>query len=89
MTKKTKKTNITQEMIDAFTAVTSNKYNNLALYSCFLDGDPTSAVVAVEKSGDEFLIRAIFVYCTDEILQRITNHDGLRPEDLGPVTGEA
>ena len=42
-------TNISPEHRDSFKALTSGDYANFALFSCFVNGEPASAIVAVTK----------------------------------------
>src|SRR5262245_60804383 len=53
-----------------------------ALFSCFVNGKPTAAIVSVyhdEQNGD-FSIFPLFVAVTDDM--RITDHDGQEPRPL-------
>jgi len=67
-------TNITPKMKADFTAVTDGSYNNIALFSCFLDGKPTAAIVAITNDGGKYQIFPLFVAVTDDM--RLTDHDG-------------
>lgn len=70
-------TNITALMQRRFRAITSGAYNNFALMSCFLDGKPTSCIVAVNNDTDGTVSLApLFVFVTDDILARLTDHEG-------------
>jgi hypothetical protein len=69
-------TNITPAHREMFNAIISGDYNNFALFSCLVNGEPAAAIVAVnrdETSGD-FLIEPIFVSITDSMI--LTDHDG-------------
>lgn len=71
------KTNITKEHQEHFDAI--RKAMNIALFSCFLNGEPTSAIVAVnhdEQSG-EYTITPLFVAVTPGMV--LTDHDGGQP----------
>lgn len=71
------RTNIRPEHVSAFEALTSGDQDNFALFSCFLDGEPVSAIVAVtppNAPGDEYLIIPLFVSVTDAM--SLTDHDG-------------
>lgn len=72
-------TNITDEHRRAFEALTSSDFNNFALFSCFLNGTPTAAIVAVTNDDGNYLIQPLFVGVTDDM--RLTDHDGLLPGD--------
>lgn len=67
-------TNITPEHQSAFEALTSGSYENFALFSCFVNGAPASAIVAINREDDDYLIRPLFVSLTDEMV--LTDHDG-------------
>ncbi len=61
-------TNITEEHRRAFTALTSGRFHNFCLVSCFVDGEPTAAIATVnisppaEEGGEpDYLIRPLFV----------------------------
>ena len=49
-------TNITTEHRKAFEALTSGRFNNFALFSCFVNGEPAAAIVAVNRDGEEYTI---------------------------------
>jgi hypothetical protein len=44
------KTNITRKHKQAFDALFSGKFNNFALVSCFVDGNPVAAIAAVTEA---------------------------------------
>lgn len=71
-------TNITDEIREVFDALTSRKFTNFALFSCFVNGTPTSAIVAVNH-GDagDYHIQPLFVAVTPEMV--LTDHDGVQP----------
>ena len=68
-------TNITPEHKAWFEAVTSGKYDNFALFSCFVDGKPTSAIVSVVQDGNEYAIKPLFVAVTADMV--VTDHEGV------------
>lgn len=70
-------TNITAEHQSAFEALTSGHYENFALFSCFVDGAPASAIVTVHRHGEDYLIRPLFVSVTGDMT--ITDHHGRKP----------
>ena len=71
-------TNITQEHRQVFNALTSGEYSNFALFSCFVNGEPASAIVSVNKPGaDEYQITPIFVSVTPGM--RLIDHEGMQP----------
>ena len=49
-------TNITAEHKAIFEALTSGDYRNFALFSCFVNGEPAAAIVAVNPDGDGYAI---------------------------------
>jgi len=75
-------TNITTAHRDAFEALTSGAYDNFALLSCFVNGDPAAAIVAVNRNSEEYLLTPLFVSVTDAM--RLADHDGVSP---GPHQG--
>lgn len=77
-------TSITTEHRRAFEALRDPTVGNLALISCFIDGTPTAAIVAVTEAPDGFLISPLFVAMTD--LMHLTGHDGAAPRSTGGVS---
>ena len=73
-------TNITAEHRAAFEALTSGRFNNFALFSCFVNGEPAAAIVSVNRDGDEYTITPLFVSVTPAL--QMTDHDGHLPEPL-------
>lgn len=70
-------TNIRPEHISAFEALTSREHENFELFSCFLDGEPTVAIVAVtlpESDRNEHQITPRFVGITEGMV--LADHDG-------------
>ena len=70
-------TNIRPEHISAFEALTSGDYDNFVLFSCFLDGEPAVAIVAVTPPNSdegEYQITPLFVGVTANIV--LTYHEG-------------
>jgi hypothetical protein len=69
-------TNIRSQHISAFEALTSGEQDDFALFSCFLNGEPAAAIVAVtppEERDGEYQITPLFVSVTDGMV--LTNHD--------------
>lgn len=66
-------TNITPDHCAAFEALTSGDYANFALFSCFVNGEPAAAIVAVNRDGDSYFIKPLFVSLTPSIT--LTDHD--------------
>jgi hypothetical protein len=67
-------TNITPEHRAAFEALASGDYDNFALFSCFVGGEPAAAIVAVNRDGEEYTIVPLFVAVTPGMV--LTDHDG-------------
>ena len=70
-------TNITLEHREVFTALTSGEFSNFALFSCFVDGEPAAAIVAVNRAGDDYQITPLFVSVTASMA--LTDHNHLAP----------
>ena len=70
-------TNITAQHQSAFEALTSGQFDNFALFSCFVNGAPGAAIVAVNQDGGDYLIEPLFVSVTTGM--RVTDHDGREP----------
>ncbi len=70
-------TNITPAHQHAFEALTGGAYDNLALFSCFVNGEPASAIVAItpDEDGNTLTIQPLFVSVTPDMV--LTDHDGL------------
>ena len=74
-------TNVTGDHRNAFEALTSGHNDNFALFSCFLNGQPAAAIVAVtahqpdDTDGEtEFHIKPLFVSTVDGLV--LSDHDG-------------
>ena len=67
-------TNITNQHREAFEALVSGRYDNFALFSCFVDGHPAAAIVAVNRDGEDYTLAPLFVSVTDGMT--LTDHDG-------------
>lgn len=68
-------TNITAEHSKAFNALTSGSFDNFALFSCFLNGEPASAIVAIsEDETSDYQITPLFVSVTPGMT--LTDHYG-------------
>jgi hypothetical protein len=67
-------TNITQEHRAAFEALTSGDYRNFALlFSCFVNGEPAAAIVAVNRDSNNDAITPLFVSVAPSL--QLTDHD--------------
>jgi hypothetical protein len=73
-------TNITAEHRAAFEALISGEYDNFALFSCFVGGEPAAAIVSVNRDGEDYTIRPLFVALTPGMV--LTDHDGRPCEPL-------
>lgn len=78
-------TNITAEHRAAFEALSSGSFNNFALFSCFVNGEPAAAIVAVNRDGEEYVITPLFVSVTASL--QLTDHDRRPCELLQPESG--
>ena len=71
-------TNISEEHRRAFEALTSGSYENLALFSCFVNNKPASAIASIQPPGangkDEYVIIPLFVSVTSDTI--LTDHEG-------------
>jgi hypothetical protein len=76
-------TNITPAHTDAFEALASGRFDNFALFSCFVNGEPATAIVAVNSDGGMYDIVPLFVSVTPDMT--LTDHDGREPEILAPA----
>ena len=66
--------NITADHRAAFEALVSGDYANFALFSCFVNGEPAAAIVAVNRDGDGYAITPLFVSITPSLI--LTDHEG-------------
>ena len=78
-------TNITAEHRAAFEALSSGGFDNFALFSCFVNGEPAAAIVAVNRDGEEYVITPLFVSVTASL--QLTDHDGCPCEALQQESG--
>jgi hypothetical protein len=74
-------TNITADHRAAFEALMSGDYANFALFSCFVNGEPAAAIVAIKRKGDGYVMTPVFVSITPSVT--LTDHDG-RPASKAP-----
>ena len=70
-------TNITQAHRDVFEALTSGRFDNFALLSCFIGGEPGAAIVTVTRDGDDYVLKPLFVSVTLGMV--LTDHEGTLP----------
>ena len=75
-------TNITADHRAAFEALVSGDYANFALFSCFVNGEPAAAIVAVNRDGDGYAITPLFVSVTPSLT--LTDHDGQSASEAPP-----
>jgi len=73
-------TNITAEHRAAFEALSSGDFGNFALFSCFVNGEPAAAIMAINRDGEEYIINPLFVSVTASL--QLTDHDGHPSEPL-------
>lgn len=74
-------TNITDAQRSAFEALASGAFANFALFSCFVNGEPASAIVAVTEDGEDITITPLFVSVTPGMI--LVDHDGTTAGALG------
>lgn len=69
-------TNITPAHREMFHAITSGEYRNFALFSCYVNGEPAAAIVAIcqDETSETVFIEPLFVSITDGMI--LTDHDG-------------
>ena len=70
-------TNITADHRAAFEALVSGDYASFALFSCFANGEPAAAIVAINKGGDGYAIKPLFVSITPSLMP--WDHHGCLP----------
>jgi hypothetical protein len=75
-------TNITADHRAAFEALVSGDYANFALFSCFVNGEPAAAIIAVNQDGDGYAITPLFVSVTPSLT--LTDHDGQSASEAPP-----
>jgi hypothetical protein len=75
-------TNITDDHRAAFEALVSGDYANFALFSCFVNGEPATAIAAVNRDGGQYIIRPLFVSVTPSLV--LTDHDGQIASEAPP-----
>jgi len=73
-------TNITAEHRAAFEALASGDYDNFALFSCFVNGEPAAAIVAVNRDGEEYTSTPLLVSVKASLL--VKEHEGHPPAPL-------
>lgn len=66
-------TNITAAMRNNFNAICEGA--PVALFSCFVDGKPTAAIVGLTFEGDYVRLTPLFVAVTDEMV--LTDAEGI------------
>lgn len=75
MAKRERTTNITAEHQAQFEALQGGQYRNFALFSCFVNGEPASAIVAITTYAQgDVTIAPLFVSVTPGMV--LTDHDG-------------
>lgn len=73
-------TNITDEHRKAFDALRSPDYTNFGLFSCFLNGEPTCAIIAINQGEDGlFQLSPLFVAVTPSMV--LKDHDGAESKE--------
>lgn len=74
-------TNLTPEMVETLEAIQGG--DGIALFSGFLDGQPVGVIVQVSgiEGADDYWIEPLAVMVTPEISTRLTDHDGVQPQE--------
>lgn len=67
-------TNISHAHREVFDALISGTFENFALFSCFITGEPAAAIVAINRDGDDYVITPLFVSVTPGMA--LADHDG-------------
>ena len=71
-------TNITEQHRHAFEALTNGAFDSFALFSCFCNGKPASAIVSIQRPGvdgeDEYVVQPLFVSITSDMI--LSDHEG-------------
>ena len=75
--KRARRTNITEEHKRIFNALVSGEYRNFALFSLFVNGEPSAAIVTIENEGTTSKIIPRFVAVTEGM--RLEDHEGIGP----------
>lgn len=70
-------TNITSLHQEQFAALRDPSYDNFALFSCFVNGKPSTAIVAITSEGEDFLVQPLFVAVTPDMVLR--DHEDQEP----------
>lgn len=68
-------TNITAKLQAAFNLVTGDE-NGIALFSCFVNGEPSASIVHIVRNGDEYDVVPLFVAITPSMV--LTDHEGVK-----------
>lgn len=77
-------TNITADHQQAFEAISSGRFDNFALASCFVNGEPAAAIAAVNREGSDYTITPLFISVTPGMV--LTDHDGVAPRPLADTS---
>ena len=73
-------TNIQPWHRTAFDALVGGESQGMALFSCFMNGEPTAAIVNITQHGeDDFRIIPMFVAVTPGMT--LTNHENEEPRE--------
>ena len=71
-------TNITEQHRHACEALKSGAYDSFALFSCFCNGKPASAIVSIQPPAvdgeDEYVVQPLFISITSDMI--LTDHEG-------------
>jgi hypothetical protein len=56
-----------------------------SLFSCFVNGEAASAIIAVNRDGEDYVLIPLFVSVTDGMI--LTDHDGIQVSLRSAATG--
>jgi hypothetical protein len=75
--KQSQETNITEKHKKVFEALVGGGHKKFALFSCFVNGEPTAAIVIIEANESIVNIEPLFVAVTEGM--KLMDHDGVPP----------
>lgn len=73
-------TNITPQIEEDFDALASGDFGNFALLSCFVNGEPTAAIVVAEKNKKTKKVEVVPLFVAVTSSMMLVDHDGKEVE---------
>ena len=73
-------TNITPQIEEDFDAIVSGEFGNFALFSCFVNGEPTAAIVIAEKNKKTKKVDVVPLFVAVTSSMMLVDHDGKEVE---------